>query len=217
MCACMSVCVCLRPSFKETVHSIRSAGASLRRYNESMLTNEVRELVSGWRAYVDEASCIFIRTPKYSKGVLIGDGKGGKAPFVRGDPRLREIPFPTRRPTLKEVQVIHTKLAAIYVGVARRDESLSRDSREGKRHKKDMGVGQGEEPQKEVCPADKNRTSFNEEQDSPNNELNTNVADADTTEADPDTADDDTNAPAQSKRKKKGKKPAERALAVQGE
>ena len=202
----------------------RSAGASLRRYNESALANEMCELMSIWRVYIEEASCIFIRTPKYSKGVLIGDGKGGKAPFVRGDPRLRGIPFPTRRPTLKEVQGVHTKLAAIYVSVARREELPSQDGG-GKRHKKDVGVGKGEEPQKEVCPMDKNRTSLNEDQDIPNNDLTTTdfttEADLDTDDldtADLNTADLDMNAPTKSKRKKKGKKPAETApQAVQGQ
>ena len=38
-------------------------------------------------------------------------------PFSKDDPRLRNIPFATRRPTLKEVQNAHSKLAAIYVNV----------------------------------------------------------------------------------------------------
>ena len=96
----------------------RSAGASLRRYNESALVAEIRELIASWSGHVEEASAIFIRTPKYGKGVFIGDGStgsgGGNAPFSRTDPRLRNIPFATRRPTVKEVQNVHSKLATIY-------------------------------------------------------------------------------------------------------
>ena len=97
----------------------RSAGASLRRYNESALVGEIRELIASWSNYVDEASVIFIRTPKYGKGVFIGDaggtGGGGNAPpFSKHDPRIRNIPFATRRPTIKEVQCVYSKLAAIY-------------------------------------------------------------------------------------------------------
>ena len=99
----------------------RSAGASLRRYNEAALVTEIRELISSWSSHVEEASAIFIRTPKYGKGVFIGDGSsssssgsGGNAPFSRSDPRLRNIPFATRRPTVKEVQSVHSKLSAIY-------------------------------------------------------------------------------------------------------
>ena len=39
---------------------------------------------------------------------------GGKNPFFdRGDPRLRSIPFPTRRATLNEVQRVWLHLATI--------------------------------------------------------------------------------------------------------
>ena len=95
----------------------RSAGASLRRYNESALMGEIRELISSWSDHVEGATAIFIRTPKYGKGVFIGDGTasgGNGAPFVRTDPRLRSIPFATRRPTVKEVQNVFSKLAAVY-------------------------------------------------------------------------------------------------------
>lgn len=203
--------------------SPRSAGASLRRYNEAALTNEIRELMSTWRTHIDEASCIFIRTPKYSRGVLVGDSKGGKAPFMRTDPRLRGIPFPTRRPTLKEVQGVHEKLAAIYVGVASRGKAVIRH----------QGVEPGVEL-KNNAHQDKNEAT-NQDQSIPNNDLNTDtddlsVADADTADADlntadPDTADTDLNAadphddtPAKTRRKKKAKKPAQPAQpAVQGE
>lgn len=78
---------------------------------------EMRDLMTSWSGYIEESSCIFIRTPKHNRSVLIGDA-GSKAPFERGDPRLRDLPFPTRRPTLKEVTSAHARLATIYVGVA---------------------------------------------------------------------------------------------------
>ena len=68
--------------------------------------------MSSWSEYVEQASAIFIRAPKYSKSTFVG---GKKSPFSRDDPRLRSIPFSTRRPTLKEVRVVHSKLAALYV------------------------------------------------------------------------------------------------------
>ena len=91
----------------------RSGGASLRRYNEAALEREIQGLLASWSGYIEESSAIFIRTPKYSKGVFVG-GKG--SPFSKDDPRLRPIPFATRRPTLKEVKNVHGKLAAIYFG-----------------------------------------------------------------------------------------------------
>jgi len=85
----------------------------LRRYNEAALEQEIRDLVASWSGYTEEAAAIFIRTPKYSKGMFMG-GKG--ALFSKDDRRLRPIPFTTRRPTLKEVKSAHGRLAAIYVG-----------------------------------------------------------------------------------------------------
>jgi len=86
----------------------------LRRYNEAALEREIQGLLASWLQYIDEASAIFIRTPKYSKGVFVG-GKG--ALFSKDDQRLRPIPFATRRPTLKEVKSVHGRLAAIYSGL----------------------------------------------------------------------------------------------------
>lgn len=78
---------------------------------------KINNLMSSWSSHIKGASCIFIRTPKYSRGLLIGGEKDGKTPFVRGDPRLRDLPFPTRRPTLKEVVAAHDRLATIFVGL----------------------------------------------------------------------------------------------------
>lgn len=143
------VCLCSFPFCKgESINSIveclfrfqfdRSAGASLRRYNEAALEQEIRDLIGSWTEHVKEASCIFIRTPKYSRGSLIGD-RGTKAPFTRGDPRLRVLPFPTRRPTLKEVQAVHKKLATIYIGLVKGDQNHREEDQPTKQR------GEGEE------------------------------------------------------------------------
>ena len=197
-------------------HPFRSAGASLRRYNESALTSEIRQLVHGWRAHTDEASCIFLRTPKYSKGVLIGDGKGGEAPFVRGDPRLREIPFPTRRPTLKEVQGVHARLAAIYVGVASREELSGRE----RQSRKNVGVDKGEWLQQELShhvDGNKNQASSSEHQEVPDNHVNSFDFNADP-DADLEPTHPDTTTHTRSRRNKKRKKVVDQVVpAVQGE
>ena len=89
----------------------RSAGASLRRYNESALQREVQGLLQTWSAHLQEATAIFIRAPKTHMTMFTG----GRTPLVsRDDPRMRGIPFPTRRPTLKEVKRVHTCLASMY-------------------------------------------------------------------------------------------------------
>ena len=88
----------------------RSAGATLRRYNEGALVAEIRHLIGSWDTHIKEASCIFLRTPKTNKAIFVGE----KGFFPRNDPRLREIPFLTRRPTFREVRAAHVKLATLY-------------------------------------------------------------------------------------------------------
>lgn len=97
----MCVCVC------------RSAGATLRRYNEAALEREVQELLASWSTHLKEANAIFIRTPKTHQSMF----SGGRNPSLsKDDHRIRGIPFVTRRPTLKEVKRVHSCLASIYIG-----------------------------------------------------------------------------------------------------
>lgn len=98
---CLSVC------------ADRSAGATLRRYNEAALEREVQELLAFWSTHMKEANAIFIRTPKTHQSIFIG---GRNPPLSKDDHRIRGIPFVTRRPTLKEVKRVHSCLASIYIG-----------------------------------------------------------------------------------------------------
>ena len=131
----------------------RSAGATLRRYNESALVAEIRELISSWSSHVKEATAVFIRTPKYGKGVFIGDDTngGGNAPFSRTDSRLRNIPFATRRPTVKEVQCVFSKLAALYeVSYEQLLQGLPRSPKAKPKLKKSLNNKKEREPIVEV-------------------------------------------------------------------
>ena len=100
MCVCLCVCY-------------RSAGASLRRYNESALEREVQELLALWADHLRGSGAIFVRTPKTHQSMFCG---GRNPPLTKDDPRVRGIPFATRRPTFKEVKRVHSCLASIYVG-----------------------------------------------------------------------------------------------------
>lgn len=91
----------------------RSAGASLRRYNEGALEQEVHELIKSWSHHLKGANAIFIRTPKTHQSMFTG---GRQPQFTKDDPRVRGIPFVTRRPTLKEVKRVYNCLASIYIG-----------------------------------------------------------------------------------------------------
>ncbi|KAK2158961.1 hypothetical protein LSH36_161g07002 [Paralvinella palmiformis] len=87
----------------------KSGGATLRRYNEAALAKDVQDLLSSWSEYVKTTHRIFIRAPTYCKSTFYG----GKNPVLdKRDPRIRLIPFQTRRPTLKEVHRVHRLLAS---------------------------------------------------------------------------------------------------------
>ncbi|XP_044760644.1 ankyrin repeat and zinc finger domain-containing protein 1-like isoform X2 [Coccinella septempunctata] len=86
----------------------KSAGASLRRYNEQALIQHIQDIVEQWKTEIGESSVIFYRAPgPYNRSVLFG---GPKPILDRSDNRLRTIPFSTRRATFAEVQRVHQLL-----------------------------------------------------------------------------------------------------------
>jgi hypothetical protein len=83
----------------------KSAGATLRRYNEQALDQEVRDLLREWAEQLAACELIFLLAPGAANSRPIFEGGGGKAAALgRGDPRLRPLPFPTGRPGHKELQ-----------------------------------------------------------------------------------------------------------------
>ncbi|NWW45835.1 ANKZ1 protein, partial [Pedionomus torquatus] len=90
----------------------RSAGASLRRYNEAALLKDIQELLAAWAEHLNEAQRIFLRAPRHNRALLFG---GRNPPLTRGDLRICHIPLSTRRATLREVLRVHTTLASLQV------------------------------------------------------------------------------------------------------
>ncbi|NXL56017.1 ANKZ1 protein, partial [Chordeiles acutipennis] len=90
----------------------RSAGASLRRYNEAALLKDIQDLLADWAQHLNEAQRIFLRAPRHNCALLFG---GRNPPLTRGDPRICHIPLSTRRATLREVLRVHTVLASLQV------------------------------------------------------------------------------------------------------
>ncbi|CAH0564012.1 unnamed protein product [Brassicogethes aeneus] len=91
----------------------KSAGASLRRYNEQALIQHVKGIVEVWSEEIKKCSLISYRASgPYNRAVLFG----GNAPLLdRADPRLRTIPFSTRRATYTEVQRVYNVLTSIQI------------------------------------------------------------------------------------------------------
>lgn len=90
----------------------KSAGASLRRYNEQALVQHVREIIEVWKKDLDECALILYRASgPNNRAVLFG----GVPLFDKNDPRLRTIPFSTRRATFTEVKRVHSELTSAQV------------------------------------------------------------------------------------------------------
>ncbi|KAJ3107563.1 hypothetical protein HDU97_003868 [Phlyctochytrium planicorne] len=77
-----------------------SAGAMIRRYNEQMLQEEVKDLLTSWKPYLDASTHIFIRVPARSRRTVFFDD----SLLNFKDERVKSIPFTTRRPTLLELK-----------------------------------------------------------------------------------------------------------------
>lgn len=89
-----------------------SAGAQIRRYNEQALTAEIRELLSGWKEYLDTAELLFVRaTGTANRRTLFGEG----APMRSNDPRVRGFPFTTRRATQSELTRCFVELTRMKI------------------------------------------------------------------------------------------------------
>ena len=85
----------------------KSAGASLRRYNEASLKQHVEEIMSTWQKDLDQCSLIFVRAVSGNKKILFSKI------LNKNDSRLVTIPFPPRRATFKEVKRVHEVLMTI--------------------------------------------------------------------------------------------------------
>ncbi|KAK3913305.1 Ankyrin repeat and zinc finger domain-containing protein 1 [Frankliniella fusca] len=91
----------------------KSAGASLRRYNEQQLVQLVQELISTWEEHIKSCDLIFYRAVgPNNRSVLFG---GKNPPLDKTDSRLRTVPFPTRRATYNEVKRVHGMLSFMEV------------------------------------------------------------------------------------------------------
>jgi len=88
-----------------------SAGAQIRRHNEKMLREEIGELLKSWSTHLKCASRVFVSISKTNQSLLFQEPQV----LSKSDPRIRKVPFPTRRPTLKEAQAVAQKLAAVQV------------------------------------------------------------------------------------------------------
>lgn len=91
-----------------------SAGSSLRRYNETALELEIRQLLTEWKALINTAELIFVRaTGTTNRRTLFGPYDGQV--LRQDDPRNRGFPFSTRRATQAELMRCFVELTRVKV------------------------------------------------------------------------------------------------------
>lgn len=90
----------------------KSAGAQIRRYNEAMLQQEIRELLTSWKDHIDTSELVFLRAGKTSQRIFYDYDE---AVLTRRDARMRTFPFPTRRPTQAELIRCFSELTRVKI------------------------------------------------------------------------------------------------------
>ncbi|EME45637.1 hypothetical protein DOTSEDRAFT_52861 [Dothistroma septosporum NZE10] len=105
-----------------------SAGSSIRRYNETALTEEVRALLHEWREWIDSSDLIFIRaTGVTNRRTLFGPYEAQV--LNSRDERIRGFPFSTRRATQSELMRAFVELTRVKVTTVD-EEALARQAQE---------------------------------------------------------------------------------------
>ncbi|CAL7951191.1 unnamed protein product [Xylocopa violacea] len=100
-------------SSRTTTNHAKSAGASLRRYNEASLLQHVQDILESWSSHINSSSLILYRAVgPYNRTVLFG---GKNPPLDKNDLRLRPLPFPTRRATFSEVKRVYDVLSTMEI------------------------------------------------------------------------------------------------------
>ncbi|KAG2199590.1 hypothetical protein INT47_012190 [Mucor saturninus] len=87
-----------------------SAGAQIRRHNEQLLEQEVREVISQWRQHILNSELVLVHAPSGNRKILF-NYQGA----VLDAQSVKSIPFVTRRPTLGELKRVYTEITTVKV------------------------------------------------------------------------------------------------------
>eukprot|EP00742_Colponemidia_sp_Colp-10_P003116 GILJ01003319.1.p1 GENE.GILJ01003319.1~~GILJ01003319.1.p1 ORF type:complete len:325 (-),score=38.46 GILJ01003319.1:49-1023(-) len=89
----------------------KSAGASMRRYNEDKHQERIAEILQEWTHHIQQAHLIFLHAPGINRQFFFTES----SPLRSSDPRLRPVPINTEKPTFTEVQAVFKDMAAVEV------------------------------------------------------------------------------------------------------
>ncbi|KAG5189714.1 hypothetical protein JKP88DRAFT_262073 [Tribonema minus] len=109
----------------------KSMGAQLRRHGEQALKEEVRALLQAWRPFLEGSCAVLLSVPKTMRSVIYEEAQGRSPVMVKGDPRVRSIPFVVGKPTFAEVSAAHWRVTSIAFRPA--DEEPSSDGSSDRR------------------------------------------------------------------------------------
>lgn len=87
-----------------------SAGAQIRRYNEQLLQQEVRDILGQWRQHILNSELVFVHAPSGNRKILF-NYEGA----VLEQAKVKSVPFATRRPTLGELKRVYVELTTVKV------------------------------------------------------------------------------------------------------
>ncbi|CAI5722617.1 unnamed protein product [Peronospora destructor] len=88
----------------------KSAGATLRRYNEAALKQDVAMLLIEWKDVLKDAELIFLSSGKTERATFFPEKNAVLQP---DDKRLKKVPFATFRPTFEEVCRVRSDLSSV--------------------------------------------------------------------------------------------------------
>ena len=98
-------------SFDSSGRRAKSAGATLRRYGEQALKEDIQELLLSWLPYLQSSVVIFTAIPKTMKHYVFGDKLSNT--IKPDDSHVKNIPFMMRRVTYEEIKSAHEKCLSI--------------------------------------------------------------------------------------------------------
>jgi hypothetical protein len=102
-------------SFDSNGRKAKSAGATLRRYGEQALKEDIQALLLSWLPYLQSSVVILTAIPKTMKHYIFSDSL--QAGFSRDDARIRAIPFMVKKPTFEEIKLVHHKCMLIEFNI----------------------------------------------------------------------------------------------------
>lgn len=89
----------------------KSAGSRLRRHNEAALLRDVGQTLAEWRDALAQCLFVLVAAPGSNSQTLFA----GDSPMLdRKDPRVRRVPFVTRRPTHSETKRVMRVMLTVY-------------------------------------------------------------------------------------------------------